>query len=166
MIIKFLPLCSFPFFLVPLWGCSTSDHTLRIDAPQPVYFGNPPKSLSRVDSSRIEFINTVAASTSHVKESPNVGSARNFDIIVGGREERLGNVTFPLGEALEGDAERFIADVSVGAKVEVYVPVWTFFAQFFFTGIFGSDYSSNVPEATEETIEFHGTIYRIRWVKP
>ncbi len=137
---------------------------MRIDVQKPIYFGNLPGDL-RQDSSRVEYINTVSASTSHVKESPSLGSSRNVGIIIGGREERSGDVYFSLEDALEGDAARFIANVSVSAKVETYVPFWTVFAQFIFTGILGAAHSSAMPDATAETIDFHGTIYRIKLVQ-
>lgn len=144
-----------------LWGCSSSTNSLLMDASQPVYFGRPPEFSTSTDSAGMEFVETFSATTSHLAEKGKTIKGENSSIFVNPTEERQGDLVFHVANALAGDRETFIGDVSVMAEVETYVPWDVIMSEVLGLLFFSKSESSGMGEATREMIELHGKVFKI-----
>lgn len=161
----FLPLFVF-CLMVSLTGCVTSRNSLVIDASRPVYFGNMAKTLSSNSAGSPEFVESIVASSAHVSEKERTYTGEHFTLYVGGTEETRGNVVYHMERAFQGEADRFIGDGIVNAKIEAYIPWYSFAWDLLASMIFGKTESSGPGDVTQETLEFEGKIYRLTKTTP
>ena len=148
-----------------LWGCSSSTNSLLMDASQPVYFGSLPKFPTSTDSAGVEFVETFSGTTSHLAEKGKTIRSEHSSITVNATEQRQGDLVFHVANALAGDPETFIGDVSMIAEVETYVPWDVILSEVLALLFFSKSESSGMGEATREMIELHGKVFRVWKVK-
>jgi hypothetical protein len=140
-------------------GCSSANY-IQVDAHQPVYFGSPPKGIVLLDSAHIEFIRPLVATTTHIVEKEKSTTIKNIHITSEGVEGTASAIELEIAKAFEEDPDRFISDVSLDARVEVYMPWDTIF--FHFLGLMFSQETTSAGggDASSETIKMTGKVYR------
>ena len=149
--------------LIAFIGCSSS-HSLQLDAPQPVYFGKAPQSALPLDSAHVQFIKQISVMSSHVAEEEKVVQGKSTTFTKEGSEGIRGNVVVQVEDGLENDPDRFIGNAEIRARVEAYVPWTSFFTEFLAVIFTGQAKSEGMGEASSETIEISGTVYKVRRV--
>ena len=150
--------------LIALAGCS-SLHSLQIEVPQPVYFGNAPQSALPLDTARVQFVKRILVATSHVKEKEKVIQGKSTTFTKEASEGILGDAVVQVADALENDPDRFIANAEFCTQDEAYIPLTTFFTDFLASIFLSDSKSEGLGEASSETIEIAGTVYRVRRIK-
>ena len=149
--------------LFALIGCSSS-HSLQLNAAQPVYFGNAPQSALPLDSAHVQFIKQISVMSSHVAEEEKVVQGKSTTFTKEGSEGIRGDVVVQVEDGLENDPDRFIGNAEIRARVEAYVPWTSFFTEFLAVIFTGQARSEGMGEASSETIEISGTVYKVRRV--
>jgi hypothetical protein len=148
--------------VMALIGC-TSSNSVQIDAAQPVYFGTPPHSAVPIDSARVESIKSILVATSHISESGKSIGNETTTVSSDASERVVGDVVQQVGDALGNDTDRFISGGSVHATVETYIPLSTI-VTYIFAGILvkNATASEGLGEASSETVEVSGNVYKVR----
>jgi hypothetical protein len=145
--------------LVSLMGCSGTNY-IHVDAHQPVYFGSPPKGIVLQDSAHIEFIRPLVATTSHITEKEKSTTIKDIHITSEGVEGTASSIELEVAKAFEEDPDRFISDVSLDARVEVYMP-WDTIVLHVLGLIFSQETTSEGGgDASSEKITITGKVYR------
>ena len=150
--------------LVALIGCSSS-HTLQLDAPQPVYFGNAPRSALPLDSVHVQLVKQVLIATSHVAEKEKVVEGKSTTITKEGSEKIVGDASARVLEAVGNDSLRFIGNGEIRARIEAYIPWTTFATEFLGAILIGNTSSEGLGESSSETLEMSGTVYEVRRIE-
>jgi hypothetical protein len=156
-----LPFVIAGILMMALIGCSSS-HSLQLDAPQPVYFGIAPQSALPLDSAHVQFIKQISVKSSHVAEEEKVVQGKSTTFTKEGSEGVQGNVVVQVESGLENDPDRFVGNAQIRARVEAYIPWTSFFTEFLAVIFTGEAKSEGMGEASSETIEISGTVYKVR----
>ena len=147
--------------LVTLSGCSSS-YTLQIDAVQPVYFGVTSAAVLPLDSAHVQTLKDIVIKTSHVSEKSKTVSNEHLSFEKSASEGVVGDAVAQVNDAMQNDPDRFIGNGGIRAEIEAYIPLDTILNDFI-AGLFIKNATSEgTGEASSETIEIRGTVYRIR----
>jgi hypothetical protein len=147
--------------LIALAGCSTP-HSLQIDVPQPVYFGNAPGSVLPLDTAHVQFVRQIFVETAHTAEKDKTVGGKSTTITMEGSEKIVGDASAQVEEAVGNDSLRFIGNGEIRARLEVYIPWTSFFTEFLGAIFIGNTTSEGLGEASSETIGISGTVYNVR----
>lgn len=150
--------------LIALAGCS-STHSLQIDLSQPVYFGKAPQSALPLDTAHVQTVKPILVQTTHVVEKEKVIKGKSTTFTKDASEDIQGDVAAQVEEAMENDSDRFVANAEFRTEVEAYIPLTTFFTDFLASIFLSDSKAEGMGEASSETIEVAGTVYKVRRVK-
>jgi len=147
--------------LLTFGGC-TSSHTLVLHAMQPVYFGNVTPFSQTSDSAAMQFAGRIAASSAHVAEKEKVVQGDYTTFSKDASEGIVGDFDTEVGNALGNDPEKFIGDTEIRARIEQYVPLDAVLVEVLGMIFIKEPQSEGMGEASSETIEISGTVFKIR----